>query len=313
MNTERFDARVAEALPPERIHRHAPLAPYTTFGVGGPADWLLEILSADELVAVIAASRDADVPITPLGGGSNVLVSDRGVRGAVLRLQLKDISQTAPDRVRAGSGTTINGLVRWTIGHSLAGIEAWAGTPGTVGGAIYGNAHFQGRDIAELVAAVQLVTLQGAVLTVRSSEMGFAYDTSRLSRTHEVVIWAEFQVAPGDVDVLRRRARESLAYRKRTQPLAMPSAGCIFQNPDPVREPLPAGVPASAGALIDRAGLKGQQIGDAAISSTHANFIVNAGAAAARDIRTLIERAEHDVKTRFGIELRREIVLLGEW
>ena len=313
MNEDRFSRRLADAVPGAAIHTAAPLAPLTTFGVGGPADWLVEVRSVDQLTAVLTAAREEGLPVTPLGGGSNVLISDRGVRGVVIRMLLKDISQPEPDRVRAGSGATINGLVRWTIAHALAGLEAWAGTPGTVGGAIYGNAHFKGRDIGELVASVQLMTPAGEVITVADREMEFAYDTSRLSRTGEIVVWAEFDVTPGDVEILRDRARESLAYRKRTQPLAMPSAGCIFQNPDPGRDPVPAGVPASAGALIDRAGFKGHRIGDAAISSTHANFIVNAGAASAADIRALIVRAEQAVHDRFGVDLRREIVLLGDW
>jgi UDP-N-acetylmuramate dehydrogenase len=313
VNADLFARRLAAALPANCIHTSAPLAPLTTFGVGGPADWLVEVRTADQLIAVLQAARDADVPVTPLGGGSNVLISDRGVRGVVVRLLLKDITHSAPDRVRAGSGATINGLVRFTIAHALAGIEAWAGTPGTVGGAVYGNAHFKGRDIGELVACVQLVTPAGEMVTAAPDEMEFAYDASRLSRTHEVVVWVEFRVTAGDVEVLRARARESLAYRKRTQPLAMPSAGCVFQNPDPARDTLPAGVPASAGALIDRAGFKGHRLGGAAISATHANFIVNAGAASAEDIRALIVRAEEAVRERFGVDLRREIVLLGEW
>ena len=313
MNEDLFSRRLGDAVPAAAIHTAAPLAPLTTFGVGGPADWLVEVRSLDQLRAVLTAAREEGLPVTPLGGGSNVLISDRGVRGVVIRMLLKDISQPAADRVRAGSGATINGLVRWTIAHALAGLEAWAGTPGTVGGAIYGNAHFKGRDIGELVASVQLITPAGEIVTVADSEMEFAYDTSRLSRTGEIVVWAEFDVTPGDVEILRDRARESLAYRKRTQPLAMPSAGCIFQNPDPGRDAVPAGVPASAGALIDRAGFKGHRIGDAAISSTHANFIVNAGAASAADIRALIVRAEQAVHDRFGVDLRREIVLLGDW
>jgi UDP-N-acetylmuramate dehydrogenase len=301
------------AVPAGQIKRSAPLAPLTTFGVGGPADWLVEVRSLDQLVAVLQTARESGVPVTPLGGGSNVLVADSGVRGVVVRLLLKDIAQSTADRVRAGSGTTINGLVRWTIAHALAGIESWAGTPGTVGGAVYGNAHFQGRDIGELVAAVELITLDGEIVTAAPAQMEFAYDTSRLSRTHELVVWAEFHVTAGDVEVLRARARESLAYRKRTQPLALPSAGCIFQNPDPARDALPAGMPASAGALIDRAGLKGHRVGGAAISSTHANFIVNDAAATAENIRALIVRAEQAVRERFGVDLRREIVMLGEW
>jgi UDP-N-acetylmuramate dehydrogenase len=313
VNADLFDRRLRDSLPPLQIQRQAPLAPLTTFNVGGPADWLLDVHSVGELQGVLIAAREAGVPVTPLGGGSNVLVSDRGVRGAVVRVQLKEIAQSAPDRARAGGGVPINGLVRWTISHALAGLEAWAGTPGTVGGAIYGNAHFKGRDIAAIVAAVRLIDSGGGLATVSRADMEFAYDTSRLSRTREIVVWAEFEVAAGDVTALRARARESLAYRKQTQPLAMPSAGCVFQNPDPARDPLPAGVPASAGALIDRAGLKGQQVGDAAISSTHANFIVNTGGATASDIRALVERAERAVESRFGIALRREIVLLGEW
>ena len=313
MNPDLFARRLAAAVPANAVQASAPLAPLTTFGVGGPADWLVEVRTADQLVAVLQAAREEGVPVTPLGGGSNVLISDRGVRGVVIRMLLKEITWQSPDRVRAGSGATINGLVRWTIAHALAGLEAWAGTPGTVGGAIYGNAHFQGRDIGELVAAVQLITPSGDIVTAAAGDMEFAYDMSRLSRTREIVVWAEFHVAPGEVETLRGRARESLAYRKRTQPLAMPSAGCVFQNPDPVRDAVPAGVPASAGALIDRAGFKGHRLGGAAISGTHANFIVNAGAATAEDIRALIGRAEQAVHDRFGIDLRREIVLLGEW
>jgi UDP-N-acetylmuramate dehydrogenase len=143
--------------------------------------------------------------------------------------------------------------------------------------------------------------------------MGFAYDTSRLRRTGEVLAWAAFAVAPGDPDELRRQARASLAYRKQTQPLAMPSAGCIFQNPDPERDRVPAGVPASAGALIDRAGLKGFRVGGAAISSAHANFIVNDGAATARDIRTLVDTARRAVQRQFGVDLKDEVVFLGEF
>ena len=136
--------------------------------------------------------------------------------------------------VRADGGVTINGLVRWTINRGVAGLEAWAGTPGTVGGAVYGNAHFQGRLISELVVSVLLVTSDGT-LAGRScaSDMEFGYDYSRLHRTRELVVSADFRVSSGDPAALRARARESLAFRKRTQPLESASAGCIFQNPDP--------------------------------------------------------------------------------
>jgi UDP-N-acetylmuramate dehydrogenase len=222
-----------------------------------------------------------------------------------------EVSRIGRRTVRADAGVTINGLVRWTITHGVAGLEAWAGTPGTVGGAVFGNAHFQGRMISELVESVTLATAAGHVAEVPAAEMEFAYDYSRLHRTREVVIAADFRVTSGEPAALRAVARESLAFRKRTQPLEMPSAGCVFQNPDPGRDAVPPGIPPSAGALVDAAGLKGAREGGARVSPTHANFIVNEGGATARDIRTLVERCKREVRARFGVELRDEIVYLG--
>ncbi|MBP6715740.1 MAG: UDP-N-acetylmuramate dehydrogenase [Acidobacteria bacterium] len=297
---------------PARLRVDAPLARLTTFRVGGPADLLVEVHTAEELRAVLAAARRADAPVTMLGGGSNVLIADAGVRGVVVRFKLLGLEQPAPDIVRAGAGATMNGLVRWTIGRGLAALEAWAGTPGTVGGAIYGNAHYGGRNIGDLVSRVQLMSRDGVTTDVSAAEMEFAYDTSRLQRSRELLVWAEFRVTMGGPDALRATARASLAHRKRTQPLDVPSAGCIFQNPDGAREQLPDGVPASAGALIDRAGLKGHRIGGAMISTAHANFIVNDHGATASDIHALIETARRAVRERFGVELRDEVVRMGE-
>jgi len=310
MTRDEFARRQAAALGPDRWQAQAPLAPLTTFNVGGTADWLAEIRSVSELQALLADAAAAGVPVTILGGGSNVLVADDGVRGVVVRLKLADVDQPEPSVVRAGAGVTINGLVRWTVGRGLAGLEAWAGTPGTVGGAIYGNAHWHGTNIGDRVRQVTLVTPSGAIVDVPRDQMGFAYDTSRLQQSREVVVSATFEVSPGDVVALRERARESLHYRKATQPLALPSAGCVFQNPAP-GEPLPEGMPRSAGALVDRAGLKGARQGGAMISERHANFVVNDEDACADDIRMLIERARAAVRERFGVELRDEIVYLG--
>jgi len=295
----------------EGVTRNAPLAMLTTFRVGGPADWLVEARTPDAAGAILRAARARAVPVTILGGGSNVLVSDAGVRGVVMRLALGGIAQRGPGLVRAGAGVTINGLVRWLVSRGLAGLEAWAGTPGTVGGAIYGNAHWSGTNIGDRVARVGVMTDAGDERILEASEMEFAYDRSRLQRSGELLLWAEFRVTAGYSEALRRRARESLAFRKRTQPLALPSAGCVFQNPDPARDAVPAGVPASAGALVDRAGLKGHRIGGAVISPVHANFIVNDGGATARDVRALIETARRAVRERFGVELRDEVVYLG--
>ncbi|MGH9374283.1 MAG: UDP-N-acetylmuramate dehydrogenase [Vicinamibacterales bacterium] len=310
-NTKSISARLADELGDDRVQVNAPLAPLTTFKVGGAADYLLTVDDAETVRRAIAVARDAGLPVTLLGGGSNVLVSDHGVRGLVVRLRGGAIRMIGAGRIRADAGVTINGLVRWTITHGLAGLEAWAGTPGTVGGAIFGNAHFQGRNISDLVEIVTVVTADGQVEDVPPAAMEFSYDFSRLHRTREAVLSADFRVAPGRPDLLRAVARDSLAYRKRTQPLASPSAGCIFQNPDPSRDRVPEGIPWSAGALVDRAGLKGAREGQARVSATHGNFIINDGSATAADVRKLIDRCKCEVRRQFGVELREEIVYLG--
>ena len=303
----------------ERAKANVTLGPLTTFRVGGPADWLVETRSSDEVVAALRLAGEFSVAVTILGGGSNVLVADAGVRGLVIRPRggvvapVAALTLAAATRVRADAAVTINGLVRWTINHGFGALEAWAGTPGTVGGAVFGNAHFGGRNIGELIASVRLASREGDVREADADAMAFAYDRSRLQQTGEVLLSADFQVTRGEPSALRAVARQSLAFRKQTQPLETPSAGCIFQNPQRGVDAVPDGIPWSAGALVDRAGLKGAVAGGARVSSTHGNFIVNEGSATAADIRGLIERCKLAVRDRFGVALREEIVYLGEW
>ena len=308
-----FAAAMESALGAGRLRAGVPLAPLTTFRVGGPAEWLIETRNSEEIVTALTVAQASAIPVTILGGGSNVLVADAGVRGLVLRPRGGDVQSIDDGRIRADAGVTINGLVRWTINHGRAGLEAWAGTPGTVGGAIFGNAHFGGRLIGDLVSEVRLVSRDGAQVDVPAPEMAFGYDRSRLQESGEVLLSAVFRVSHGEAAPLRAIARESLAFRKRTQPLDTPSAGCIFQNPERGRDAVPDGIPWSAGALVDRAGLKGASALGARVSPTHGNFIVNEGAATAAGIRALIERCKRDVRDRFGVELREEIVYVGDF
>jgi UDP-N-acetylmuramate dehydrogenase len=312
MEAARLRALLAAALPTGAVREREALAPYTTFGVGGPAEFLVDVRSEASLGAALDAARLADAPVTVLGGGSNVVVADAGISGLVLRVSMVEIAQPTPGVVRAGAGATVNGLVRWSVGRGLAGLEAWAGTPGTVGGAVYGNAHYGGRNIGDLVVRARLMSLGGIATDATREAMAFAYDTSRLQRTREILVWAEFGVASGQPAALRAVARAALAHRKRTQPLALPSAGCLFQNPDPLRDRLPEGLPASAGALIDRAGLKGLRVGGATVSDVHGNFVVTDGSATATDILELARRVRETVRDRFGVELRYEVVFLGQ-
>ena len=166
-----------------RVYRDAPLAPFTTFKVGGPADVLIETHGEAELIAALQIARDSGARVTMLGGGSNVLVSDAGVRGVVIRPKGGEVAAVGAELVRADAAVTINGLVRWTINRGCAGLEAWAGTPGTVGGAIYGNAHWKAANIGDLVESVRLVRPDGTLVQVPADRMEFEYDYSRLKRT----------------------------------------------------------------------------------------------------------------------------------
>ena len=308
-----FPSSLTSYFGSDRVRRAVGLAPFTTFKVGGPADWFLETHNADETVHALRLAAEAGLPVSVLGGGSNVLVGDQGVRGLVIRPRGSHIEEAGEGLVRAEAGVTINGLVRWTINRGLAGIENWAGTPGTVGGGIFGNAHFMGQLLGGLVDSVLVASPDGTVTNLRQDEMEFGYDRSRLQRTGEVLLSAVFRVGRGEPARLRDSARASLAHRKQTQPLDVPSAGCIFQNPDPAGVSLPPDVPPAAGALVDRAGQKGIRIGGARVSPTHANFIINEGAASARDIRALIDQCRAEVKSRFGLDLQEEIVYMGEF
>jgi UDP-N-acetylmuramate dehydrogenase len=289
------------------------LAPMTTFKVGGSADWFLDSSDPHDVVRAVVTARRLGLPITVLGGGSNILVGSGGVRGLVVRMWHGEVSVVGPGVVRADAGVSLNGLVRWTINRGLAGLERWAGTPGTVGGALHGNAHFQGNLIGDRVLTVGLVDSDGATRRVDAAEMEFGYDSSRLQRTREASLWAEFSVSEADPKTLRAAARESLGYRKMTQPLAARSAGCIFRNPDPAIDLIPEGVPASAGALIEGAGLKERSVGRARVSALHGNFVVSDGTASPGEIRTLIETCRAGVHAQFGVTLRDEIVCMGEF
>lgn len=307
-------AALTAAFGAGRVQSNAPLAPLTTFKVGGPADVLLETHTGEEILSALKIAHAHGAPVTMLGGGSNVLIGDRGIRGLVIRPRGGEVHPVGDELVRADAAVTINGLVRWTINRGYAGLEAWAGTPGTVGGAVFGNAHWKSANIGDIIESVRLARRDGTLLQAPADRMEFGYDYSRLKRTGEVAIWVAFRVRGGaDPAALRLVARESLAFRKQTQPLESPSAGCIFMNPDKVRDRVPEDIPPSAGALVDRAGLKGATLAGARVSPTHANFIINNGTATAGNIKALIEQCRRGVEAQFGVLLRDEIMCLGEF
>ncbi len=288
------------------IRMNEPLARYTTARIGGPADVLVEAARAEILQDLVVAAWKWELPITILGGGANVLISDSGLRGLVIINKARRIDFREGVKVRCESGTVLPTLARECVARGLAGLEWAVGVPGTVGGAVVGNAGAHGRDIAADLFSATILSKANQVREWPASELQFEYRSSRLKREarkeQNVVLAATFQLTAAEPDELARKAEEFNDYRRRTQPPGA-SIGSMFKNP--------AGE--AAGRLIDQCGLKGTRVGDAEISTVHANFFVNHGQAKASDVKALIDMARQQVKEKFGIELELEIELLGKW
>ncbi len=291
----------------EALKRDELLSRYTVARLGGPADALITVHSADELAEAATLAHEAGVPWVVLGGGANVLVADAGFRGLVI-VNRADAMHVADDgRVTAESGASLSTLARKCIAAGLAGLEWAVSIPGTVGGAAINNAGAHGGDMAAVVRWVELLNLEERPhLEVWSvAQMRYAYRHSALKGAHGqyVVLSVTLRLAAGHEPAqLSARADEFVAHRKRTQPPGA-SLGSIFKNPPNDY----------AGRLIEAAGLKGKSLGGVQISPVHANFILNAGEGTSRDYRQLMLLAQRTVREKFGVTLEPEIELLGDW
>jgi UDP-N-acetylmuramate dehydrogenase len=286
-----------------RLRTAAPLAELTSFRIGGPADVLLAVESEDELRAALAAAWSERVPAFCLGAGTNLLVSDRGVRGLVVRLG-EGFRQLEFDgaRVRAGAAAQFGTLVYEAIERGLGGLEFGEGIPGSVGGGLVMNAGAFGGEIARVVRTVHGVDEQGRAIALSGAEVKFSYRRTELPPRF-VITRVDFELGQGDREQLRARVADLKAKRAARQPRGLPNAGSIFKNP-------PGNF---AGLLLENAGLKGARLGAAAFSAEHANFIVNLGGARAEDVRALIELARSRVKEQSGVALEAEVRMIGEW
>jgi UDP-N-acetylmuramate dehydrogenase len=293
----------------ERLRENESLARYTSARIGGPAEFLLFADSADELAEQVRTGWQLGMKVFILGGGANVLVSDSGFRGLVLVNRARGVEFNEDGEyvvVRAESGVNLGVLARQCVVRGLAGLE-WAATvPGTIGGAVYGNAGAHGGDIAGNLRMAEILQHDGTVREWSNEEMDFGYRTSALKRQRNgrnyVVLAAEMALTRGDAQALQAKVDEGVAQRKRTQPPGA-SLGSMFKNP-------PGDY---AGRLIDAAGLKGKRIGGAEISTLHANFFVNLGECRASEVFALIHLAHDAVKAKFGVDLELEVELVGEW
>ena len=305
--------QVAAQLDPARLRRDEPLAPFTTFKIGGQADLLYPANSAEDLALAVLAARRACVPVFVLGLGANILVGDRGFRGLVIRNEARAVSFHADGRVDAESGAIVGDLIHAAVGRGWSGLEHYIGIPSTVGGAVWQNLHFlspaPARErtmfIAEVVESVELLAADGMRRRADREAMRFGYDTSILHGGTDLALSVQFRLSPGDPAAMHRILQENLGWRGSRHPWLEhhPSAGSIFKKIEGV----------GAGRLIDQCGLKGFAIGGAQISHIHANIMVNLGGATAADVRALIAHAQRAVTAKFSQQLEPEIGFVGEF
>jgi len=305
--------RVATALAGPRLKRHEPLAPYTTFKIGGPADLYYEAETGDALAAAILTAREAQVPYFVLGLGANVLIADKGVRGLVIRNVASHFDFHDDGRLWVESGAVMQKLIPEAVRRGWSGLEHYVGIPSTVGGAIWQNLHFlspapereRTMFIAEVFESAELLTEESERRTVDAGYMNFGYDDTILHHRKDVVLSATFKLERRDPAIMHRILQENLSWRGARHPWLdwHPSAGSIFKKLEGI----------GAGRLVDQCGLKGYRIGDAQISHIHANIMVNLGHATAADVIALIRHAQTTVRENLGHSLEPEIGFIGEF
>jgi UDP-N-acetylmuramate dehydrogenase len=293
MANENLQTKFTEIFP-EGI-TNEPLDKYCTLKVGGPADFFCKAKDVETLKNLIAFAKEHAIPYFILSGGSNVLFDDKGFRGLVIKMELKNL-EIKDEEITADAGVIIAVMMKKAQESELAGFEKWIGLPGTVGGAVRGNAGCNGLETKDiLVKATLLDTETGKIHEEKNEYFGFKYRDSKIKHSNEIILNATFKLKKGNPEKIENP-------RIFTQPKGM-SAGSFFKNPSPENP---------AGALIDKAGLKGARIGNAQISEIHGNFILNLGGATSKDILALVSLAKSTVKEKFNIDLEEEVKILGE-
>ena len=297
-------AALAAALG-DRARRRESLAGYTAIRVGGPADLLVVCEGADQVVETVELAREHGVPWQVIGGGSNILVADDGIKGLVIVYRAGQISFEGPE-ARAEGGSSMSVLARESVARGLAGLEWASGLPGTVGGAVVGNAGAFEGDVASVLKSASVLERNGSVAKRTARWFHFGYRESRLRRLaaekRPAVLEATFALSEGDAQKLARRAEEILEWRRARHPSGA-TMGSTFRNPEDDH----------AGRLIEEAGLRGYRVGGARVSDQHANFFINIGGATATDVLALVNHVWSEVRRNSGADLQLEIELLGQW
>ena len=288
----------------DNISRDELLGAYTTFKIGGPADYLARPTTYTQIAEVIKLAEEHSVPYFILGNGSNVLVSDKGYRGLIIHIS-QNLShiETDGNRIRAGAGALLIKTAYEAKKHSLTGMEFASGIPGTVGGAVYMNAGAYGGEMKNIISSVKVLDRDYNIKDIPVCDMDFSYRHSIIEEQGMIVLEAEFELKQGDVQQIEQEMKRLAESRQSKQPLSLPSAGSTFKRPEGN----------FAGKLIMDAGLKGAAVGDAMVSQKHCGFVVNNGKATAEDVRRLIKHIQDTVYDRFGVHLETEVKMLGDF
>ncbi|MDD5043264.1 MAG: UDP-N-acetylmuramate dehydrogenase [Patescibacteria group bacterium] len=307
----------------QNIKIDEPLAPYTTFKIGGPARYFLEVKDIEELKSAIRAAGEDNLPVFVLSGGSNILVADEGFAGLVIKIDFDELKISA-DKITAGAGVNLNKLLMFSVNNNLSGLEWAAGIPGTLGGAIRGNAGAWGGEIKDIVESVEVLR-NGEIVILDNKSCGFSYRHSDFKNNGDIILRAVLNLKPGDKEASNRKIQEYLTKKTQGQDVSHPTAGCMFKNvyldkldgkekervSAIVREEFSLKGIIPAGWLIEQCGLKGQIIGGARVSIKHANFILNQNKATAKDILNLTNLIKEKVFAKFGLRLEEEVQFIG--
>lgn len=295
--------RLSELLG-EHLKQNVLLAPLTTFGVGGKTDLFLKVQKPEKLVFAVRSAQELKIPFFVLGGGSNILISDSGFKGLVIKNQCSEIS-TKGKIITCQSGALLQDVVNEATEHSLSGLEFAAGIPGTVGGAVRGNAGAFGKNVGDLLVKAVILTEDGNILEVPKGYFVFGYRDSRIKHAGGVVLSATLGLSEKNKQDIRQEVESNLKIRREHIPWQSKSAGCFFKNVDGPDGKI------SAGLLLDQIGAKEMQQGDARVWAQHANILINAGNATSSDLKTLAGKLKERVKKKFDIELEEEIVYIN--
>lgn len=292
---------IEKIISKDRIYLNEPMSKHTSFKIGGPAECLVKVKSKEELKQILELSEKENIDLTIIGNGSNILVSDEGIKGIVLKIEIDTFEiEKNSAYLKVGSGVKLGTIAQKCLKQELAGFEFASGIPGTIGGAIRRNAGAHGKEMKDVVISITYMDRNGEIYKIKNEEAGFEYRNSIFSHNDYIILETEIQLEKGKTEEIQAKMTEYATYRKEKQPIEYPSAGSTFKR----------GNDFITAKLIDECGLKGYQIGGAQISEKHAGFIINKNNATAKDVIELMEYTKKQVYDKFGKIIEAEIEIL---